>query len=47
LHKAFVEGKQRKTNFQESEISPGTPYKTFTESKEKAKASKIKGRAER
>jgi hypothetical protein len=34
-------------NSQESEISSGTPYKTFIESKEQEKASKIKERAER
>jgi hypothetical protein len=44
MHKAFVEGKQRKIKFQESEIFPATPYKTFTELK---KSSKMKGRAER
>jgi hypothetical protein len=47
LPKASVEGKQRKRKPQESEILPGTPYKTFIESKEKEKASKMKRRAER
>jgi hypothetical protein len=41
-----VGGKQRKINSYESEILPGTPYKTFIESEEKEKASKMKGRAE-
>jgi hypothetical protein len=40
-----MEDKRRKRKSQESEIYPGTPYKTFTENKEKAKASKTKGRA--
>jgi hypothetical protein len=41
-----VEGKQPKTKFHESEILPGTPYKTFTERKGKAKTSKMRGKAE-
>jgi hypothetical protein len=42
-----VEGKQRKRKSQESDILPGTPDKIFIENKEKEKASKMKGRAER
>jgi hypothetical protein len=42
LPKASVEGKRRKRKSQESEILPGTAYKTFTESKGKEKASKMK-----
>jgi hypothetical protein len=45
--KASVDGKQRKRKSRESEILPGTHYRTFIESKEKEKASKMKGRAER
>jgi hypothetical protein len=44
--KVPVKGKQRKRKFQESEILSGTPYETFTESKEKEKASKMEGKAE-
>jgi hypothetical protein len=42
-----VEGKQRDRKPQESKVLPGTPYETFIERKEKEKASKMKGRAER
>jgi hypothetical protein len=47
IAKTSVEGKERKKKSQESEILPGTPYKTFIESKEKDKESKMKGKAER
>jgi hypothetical protein len=38
IPKASVEGKRCKRKSQESEILPGTPYKTFIESKGKGKA---------
>jgi hypothetical protein len=47
LPEASLEGKRRKRRPQESEILPGTAYKTFIESKEKEKARKMKGKAER
>jgi hypothetical protein len=47
LTKPSLERKQCKTKSQASEILPGTPYKTFIESKIEAKASKMKGRTER
>jgi hypothetical protein len=47
MHKCFCGSKQRKRNSQESESLPLTPYKTFIESKEKEKASKMKYVAKR
>jgi hypothetical protein len=47
LPKASVEGKHRKRKSRKSEILSGTPYKMFTESKEKEKANKVRGRVER
>jgi hypothetical protein len=46
LPKVSVEGKQRKRKFEVPEILPGTPNKTFIESNEKEKASKVTGRAD-
>jgi hypothetical protein len=47
LPKASVEGKQRKRISQKSEMLPETPYKTFIESDEIKKTSKMKGNAGR
>jgi hypothetical protein len=42
-----VESKQRKRKSKKSEILSGTPYKSCVESREKEKAIRMKGKAER